>query len=73
MNTDILQWWATNEKTFPHLSVMAQQYLGCPATSASAERLFSIAGRVYNDLRQNMDDAMLEMRMWARINREHRM
>ena len=73
MDTDILAWWATNEKIFPNLSVMARQYLGCPATSASAERLFSIAGRVYGDLGQAMDDAMLEERMWARINREHRM
>ena len=65
-------WWAENEKVFPQLSRMARQYLGCPATSASAERLFSIAGRVYDDLRQGMDESMLELLMWARINRETR-
>jgi len=49
MNTDILDWWARHQTTFPNLSVMAQQCLGAPATSASAERLFSIAGRVFSD------------------------
>ena len=52
--------------------VMARQYLGVPATSASAERLFSIAGRSFDDLRQRMKEEMLEMLMWARINREKR-
>ena len=57
---------------FPSLSVMDRQYLGVPATSASAERLFSIAGRTYDDLRQHLNDDMLETTMWARINREKR-
>ena len=51
---------------------MDRQYLGVPATSASAERLFSIAGRTYDDLRQHLNDDMLETTMWARINREKR-
>ena len=73
MSTDVLQWWAHHETAFPLLSLMmARQYLGCPATSASAERLFSIAGRAYDDLRQAMDDRMLELLMWARVNREQR-
>ena len=46
--------------------------MGVPATSASAERLFSIAGRSFDDLRQRMKEEMLEMLMWARINREKR-
>jgi hypothetical protein len=53
-------------------SVMARQYLGVPATSASAERLFSLAGRVFDDLRQSMKAEMLEILMWARINKEKR-
>ena len=72
MDTDILEWWAAQEEKFPHLSVMAMQYLGIPATSASAERLFSIAGRVYDDLRQGMNDMVLKERMWAKINSEGR-
>ena len=52
---------------------MARQHLGVPATSASAEHLFNIAGRTFDDLRQNMRGDMLEMAMWARINRETRL
>ena len=72
MKTDLLEWWAENYINFPALSVMARQYLGVPATSASSERLFSIAGRSFDDLRQRMKEEMLEMLMWARINREKR-
>ena len=35
------QWWIQHRKQFPNLEVMARQYLGCPASSASVERLFS--------------------------------
>ena len=38
MHQDVLKWWASNETKFSALSVMARQYLGVPATSASAER-----------------------------------
>ena len=72
MKVDVLKWWAENEINFPALSVMARQYLGVPATSASAERLFSLAGRAFDDMRQNMKEEMLEMLMWARVNREKR-
>lgn len=72
MTTDVLEWWAAHEDNFPNLAVMAQQYLGVPATSASAERLFSVAGRVYDDLRQAMNDDVLESIMWAKINSEKR-
>jgi len=72
MNTDPLEWWAANEINFPALSVMARQYLGVPATSALAECLFSLAGRAFDDLRQCMKEEMLEILMWARINKEKR-
>ena len=72
MERDVLEWWTLNEMKFSALSVMVRQYLGVPATSASAECLFSIAGHVYDDLRQNLKEEMLEMLMWARVKREKR-
>ena len=48
------------------------KYNSVPATSASAERLFSLAGRAVDDLRQSMKEEMLEILMWARINKEKR-
>ena len=52
------------------LARMAQQFLAVPATSASAERVFSLAGRIFSDLTQHQNDTTLEERMWARINRK---
>jgi hypothetical protein len=72
MNTDPLEWWAANEINFPALIVMVRQYLGVPATSVSAERLFSLAGHAFDDLRQCVKEEMLEILMWARINKEKR-
>ena len=57
--------WARNEHRFPHLALMARQYLGCPASTASAERVFSLAGRLFSDLRQSMNDGTLEKQLWA--------
>jgi hAT family dimerisation domain. len=67
--TDILQWWADNEEEYPNLANMAAQFLSVPATSASAERLFSIAGLVFDDFRQHMKDGTLEDMLWAHINK----
>ena len=68
VDIDLLQWWAEHEEVGSHLSCMAHQFLGCPATSASAERVFSLAGRLYGDLTQAMNDVSLEERMWAKVN-----
>ena len=62
-------WWKLHESTYPHLAMMARQFLlGCPATSASVERIFSVAGQLFDDLRRNLDDGRLEEMMWACIN-----
>ena len=56
-----------HEKRFPNLARMARQFLGCPASSASVERSFSVAGQFFDDLRRQMDDEVLEDLMWAAI------
>ena len=70
MDEGVLEWWALNEMQFPALIVMPLLYLVVPSTSASAEPLFSIVRRTFDDLHQNMKGDMLEMVMWARLNRE---
>jgi hypothetical protein len=72
MNADPLEWWSANEINFPVLLVMTLQYLGVPTTSDSAESLFSLAGRAFDDLRQRMKEETLEILRWARINKEKR-
>ena len=54
------------------MAKMARQYLGCPASSASVERIFSVAGQFFDDLRRQLDDKKLEELMWAAINKGNR-
>ena len=69
---DILDFWRMHEKEYPYLAKMARQYLGCPASSASVERIFSVAGQFFDDLRRKLDDKKLEELMWAAINKGNR-
>lgn len=64
---DVLAWWRdTGEKIFPRIAVMARQYLAIPASSATAERVFSYAGLKLSDLRKSLLDGTLEAIMWAK-------
>ena len=53
------EWWREKKAVFPNLEVMARQYLGCPASSASVERLFSAVGIAFADKRQSALSATL--------------
>lgn len=64
----LLEWWAENRLRFPNLALMARQFLSVPATSASAERLFSLAGANFSDHRKNMTDEHLADLLFAKIN-----
>ena len=59
ISTDLLGWWKSHESEFPTISRMARQVLGCPASSAAVERLFSKATRVYSKLSKKMDGITL--------------
>ena len=48
-----------------NLEVMARQYLGCPASSASVERLFSKVGIAFAAKRKSADAGTLEDLMFA--------
>ena len=67
---DPLQWWKEHEAKYPHLSRMARQYLAPPATSAGVERLFSQAGRMFDDLSHAMAEGTLQHALFASNNYE---
>ena len=68
-NTDILLWWRdTGQHKYPHVALMARQYLACPATSAGVERLFSKCGRAYTCLAKSQQEGTLESKMFTGIN-----
>ena len=53
-------WWLEHQQQFPNLAVMARLYLGCPATSATVERLFSKNGIAFSAKRKSSEAATLE-------------
>ena len=57
-----------NAKKFPNLSVVARQYLGCPATSATVERLFSQVGISFSPNRQRAQAATVADIIFTKIN-----
>ena len=62
-------WWQAHTTDFPNVAVMARQYLGCPATSASrVERLFSQVEIAFGAKRKRPDAATMEDRMFSRIS-----
>jgi hAT family C-terminal dimerisation region len=52
---DPLSWWKLHATAFPWISMMAQDMLGVPATTASAERTFSQAKLLLTDQRNRID------------------
>ena len=50
-------WWRDHAEEFPNLAVMARQYLGCPASSAAVERLFSQVGIAFSAKRKSAESA----------------
>ena len=64
-----LDWWKEHaDQQFLNVAVMARQYLGCPATSAAAERLFSQVGIMFSKKRQSSKAVSLAHGMFAKIN-----
>ena len=63
-----LSFWKNNEKKFPHLSQLAREYLGCAATSAPSERVFSIAGNFYTSDRSLLGTATFRSLMFIKCN-----
>lgn len=43
---DILSYWQANETNFPHLALMAQQYLAMPTSSANVDHFFNLQGQI---------------------------
>ena len=52
----------------PALAKMARQYLGRPASSAGVERMFSKAGKLYDDAKKGQNDETLETALFAAAN-----
>ena len=47
-------WWKQHESSFPRISQLAKQYLLMPPSSVSSERLFSEAGKIFDEKRTRL-------------------
>ena len=75
MDLDVLEWWkakdcAPKDGGLPALANMARQFLGRPASSAGVERVFSKAGKFYDDAKKGQVDETLEAMLFAAANTE---
>ena len=65
---DVLVWWRdVGQARFPRIPVMTRQFLAIPASSATAERVFSFAGLTLSDLRKRLLEGTLEVIMWVKL------
>jgi hypothetical protein len=67
-NKNPLNWWRSKREIFPILSIIAQKYLGIPATSVASERLFSDAGNHITAKRNSLDPDLLGKMIFLKRN-----
>lgn len=65
---DPLAWWKANEYRFPCLAQLAKVNLGPPPSSVQSERIFSIAGEVYDDRRSRLLPQNAEKLVFLKFN-----
>ena len=67
-DSDAMAYWKGHEDMFSHIAKVAKRYLAVPASSASVERAFSIAGKIFRPDRCRMSDANFETLMFIKCN-----
>eukprot|EP00981_Chlorochromonas_danica_P007239 scaffold1618_cov158-Ochromonas_danica.AAC.23 len=63
-----LLWWGENAYRYPCLSMIARKVLCILATSASSERLFSLAGRTITEERSRLRSDLARNLIYLRAN-----
>ena len=64
-----LQWWKANSARSPCIAAVAKEVSCIPATSTPAERVFSTAGLIVNNLRNKLSGEMVESLVFLNKNR----
>ena len=67
---DTLEFWKVNQFKYPLLAALAKKFLGVPASSGSAERMFSIAGHIFSVKRRRMGIKLFERLVFLKLNED---
>ena len=70
VDTDTLDWWRTHEVVFPGLALLARKYLSVQASSASVERMFSIAGHIFSVKRRRLGIRFFTLLLILKLNED---
>jgi len=65
-----LQWWKVNENCYPRIAELARRFLSIPATSAPAERIFSLSGQIISDRRCHLDSDIVDKLIFLKVNQK---
>ena len=63
-----LDFWKNYEKLFPELAVLAKKFLSVQASSASCERMFSIAGHIFQCKMRRMSHCLFCALVFLKLN-----
>ena len=66
--TRSLKYWSQNAHRFPYLSCVARDIYGCPASSASIERVFSTASDILTAKRMQTKADLFEKLLFLKHN-----
>jgi hypothetical protein len=70
-DTNPLEWWKSNQTTFPILARMARDYLAIQSSSVASERAFSSAKQTCTDNRSRLSDQSMQatqcLKSWAKL------
>jgi hypothetical protein len=64
-----LDWWKRNEGKYPKLARMAKKYLSIPASSVSAERVFSMTGNIISKKRSRLKPELVDIIVFLNKNK----
>ena len=67
-NMPTIDFWKENKHQLPYLYDLSLRLMSIPSSSASIERLFSIAGQINNCRAQNMSPDLLIKRTLLKVN-----
>ena len=67
-NDPLRNWWMVNAQFFPNIWRLAKSYLALPASQASSERAFSVAGTIVTAKQAQLDPQNVENLHFLREN-----